>query len=389
MSTLDLTVHAALLLVDAALLLRRRAAWGVVALPAAAVVVGLTTRATSSWIFPVATALGWAGFVHLPGLMLIAALFPPRSGLARAAPGGGPGALGRTALALGGAAILGLGGWCTLVEPRRLEVSRVPLAAPGIDRPVRVALVADLQTDHVDDHTLAALAKVEAAQPDLILFAGDYLQLRGADFDRELPALREAVARLHAPLGAFAVEGDVDPDDWARIFEGTGVQALARTTTLDLGPLTLTALAPRDSRSGAPPVPEVPGFHLVFGHAPDYTLAAPAGDLFLAGHTHGGQVRLPGVGPLLTFSAVPREAAAGLSHLPDGRPLYVSRGVGMERSDAPRVRFNCPPEVVILELGGGELAGRAPSAAGSAPSPGSAPDAARGPAGGLAAGAAP
>lgn len=368
MSTLDLTVHAVLLLVDTGLLASRRAVLAPLVLAPAAVITGLTVRATTSWIFPVATALGWAGFVHLPALMLVATVFPALSGIARGR--GGPGPALRGLLSLGGLALLGLAGWCTLVEPRRLELSHVPLPAPGLDRPLRVALVADLQTDHVDEHTLAALAAVEAAQPDLVLFAGDYLQLRGADFERELPALREAVARLHPPLGAFAVEGDVDPDGWERIFEGTAVRALSRTTTLDLGPLTLTALAPQDSRSDHPPVPEVPGFHLVFGHAPDFTLAAPAGDLFLAGHTHGGQVRLPGLGPLLTFSAVPREAAAGLSHLPDGRPLYVSRGVGMERSDAPRVRFNCPPEVVFLELGGGEIAGRAADARAVAPAPG-------------------
>jgi predicted MPP superfamily phosphohydrolase len=73
-------------------------------------------------------------------------------------------------------------------------------------------------------------------------------------------------------------------------------------------------------------------------------------DLVVAGHTHGGQVQLPLFGPAITLTGVPRHVAAGGQHEINGNLIYVSRGVGIERGQAPRLRFMCPPEIAILEL---------------------------------------
>ena len=61
-------------------------------------------------------------------------------------------------------------------------------------------------------------------------------------------------------------------------------------------------------------------------------------------------MQLPLIGPLTTASGVPRDVAAGGLHRIDGRPIYVSRGVGVERAEAPRVRLGAVPEVTIIEL---------------------------------------
>ncbi|MBD1937970.1 hypothetical protein [Microcoleus sp. FACHB-68] len=91
-------------------------------------------------------------------------------------------------------------------------------------------------------------------------------------------------------------------------------------------------------------------FHIVLGHAPDCALGDVDADLLVAGHTHGGQVRLPFVGPVFTRSKIPRSWAAGMTKLTGNRTLIVSRGIGMQRGVAPRVRFLCRPELVIIEL---------------------------------------
>ena len=91
-------------------------------------------------------------------------------------------------------------------------------------------------------------------------------------------------------------------------------------------------------------------FTIILGHNPNFSLKRPKADLYLAGHTHGGQVQLPFIGPLITLSDVPKEQAHGRSDLPDGTTLIVSRGIGMERYDAPRLRFFCPPEIVVIDL---------------------------------------
>jgi uncharacterized protein len=88
----------------------------------------------------------------------------------------------------------------------------------------------------------------------------------------------------------------------------------------------------------------------VLGHCPQFAMGNVEADLLLAGHTHGGQVRLPWIGPLTTGCAVPRSWAAGLTELPGGRKLIVSRGTGMERGCAPRIRFLCRPELVVIDL---------------------------------------
>jgi predicted MPP superfamily phosphohydrolase len=79
-------------------------------------------------------------------------------------------------------------------------------------------------------------------------------------------------------------------------------------------------------------------------------------DLYLCGHTHGGQVRLPVIGAVLTSSRLGRRYVMG--HYHEGRThLYVSRGVGFEGLGAPRVRLFCPPEITLITLGGAERGG--------------------------------
>ena len=86
-------------------------------------------------------------------------------------------------------------------------------------------------------------------------------------------------------------------------------------------------------------------------HRPDIIAWLPGRvDLIVTGHTHGGQIRLPFVGPLVTASSVPRHIAAGGLNDIDGHRIYVSTGVGLERSDAPQVRFGVRPSIGILDL---------------------------------------
>ena len=99
---------------------------------------------------------------------------------------------------------------------------------------------------------------------------------------------------------------------------------------------------------------------LLVAHRPDviYTLSPSSRiDLIVAGHTHGGQVVVPGFGPLITLSRIPRAIAAGGLHAMDGNRIYISRGAGSEQGQAPRLRVFCPPEVSILEIGGAPATG--------------------------------
>ena len=102
-----------------------------------------------------------------------------------------------------------------------------------------------------------------------------------------------------------------------------------------------------DLGRGRPAWPRPPsnGPAVLLSHRPDAILAPQARSchVVLAGHTHGGQVALPGIGPILRHSRLPRRQTTGLVPWPDGRTLVVSRGLGT--SELP-VRFGARPEVV-------------------------------------------
>jgi len=72
-------------------------------------------------------------------------------------------------------------------------------------------------------------------------------------------------------------------------------------------------------------------------------------DLYLCGHTHGGQVRVPGYGAVITSAVTGKQYEAG-RYDEKGTTLYVSRGIGLEGLSAPRMRLFCPPEITLVEL---------------------------------------
>jgi len=262
----------------------------------------------------------------------------------------------RVVAALHGAAavvVAWVGVQAFFIEPTWLEVSHVQIRSARINRPVRIAVVADIQTDRVGDYEHEVLHRVAAENPDLILYTGDYIHIADGPTRRQrLSELRNLLRRigLDAPLGSYAVGGNIDHNDWPLAFDGLPVEIIAESRGLDVGDLRLTGLSMSDSRNTRLHVAGADRFHVVFGHYPNFARGDIQADLLIAGHTHGGQVRLPLIGPLMTLSHVPRSWAAGVTDLGGGRRLVVSRGIGMERLHAPRLRFLCRPEIVIIDL---------------------------------------
>lgn len=261
-----------------------------------------------------------------------------------------------------------LGIYMTHVEPSWLRVDRPRAEIPGVrdgDARVTVGVLADLQTAGVGDHERDAVERLVAAEPDLIVLPGDVFHGPEGAYRRELPALRELLAQLHAPAGVFVVQGDTDGERLDELVRGTGVQVLddrvaevvvgdrrvlVGGTRLDVG----TAAADR-VRERLLAEPDDGALTLLLSHRPDTVLELPPDsrvDLTVAGHTHGGQVVLPVLGPPITLTEVPDDVARGGLHAVDGNAIYVSPGVGLERGEAPQLRLLSRPAIALVTLAG-------------------------------------
>jgi hypothetical protein len=270
--------------------------------------------------------------------------------------------------AAGGALLLaGVGVYSSWIEPFTLTVesATVPLLPERAGRDeLLIGVLADIQCAKVTDREREAAARVMAARPDLILLPGDLSQAAADEWAALVPAMRELLSTLHAPLGVYFVLGNTDsvPEIAYVLLKGTGVRLLHNEVVelihgdrrVTLGGVELNpggeASAAVLQRLAAPGGDDL---RLLVAHRPDWVLELPPTgrvDLVVAGHTHGGQVQLPFLGPPLTLSGVPRRAAGGGLHEVAGHWLYVSRGLGHEHGDAPRVRFLSPPEVTLLTL---------------------------------------
>lgn len=290
-----------------------------------------------------------------------------------------------------GITTFGFTGYALGVEPWRHHIVRYrpPLAAWPRDLHLRIALVADVHACEpwMDlERVEQIVVDTNALKPDLVLLLGDYMA-HHRFVQRHVPAAEWAgvLSRFKAPLGTHAILGNHDwwddreafarrrgPVRAHRALEAAGIPVYendARRLTKDGRSFWLAGLgdqlAFRDVRPGRlrrriqfEGVDDLPGTLekitddapvLLMAHEPDIFPFVPERvSLTLAGHTHGGQVALAGYAPIVP-SKYGRRFVRG--HIvEEKRHLIVSAGLGC--SGLP-VRFGVPPEIVLVELGGG------------------------------------
>ena len=314
-------------------------------------------------------SLGFAWFLVLCGrIILLLTILLPMAGLFRLQP-----ALHTPRAMIGALILWGLVNlaasavefYSLYIEPFDLRVTQVNLSGPVFfpDRPLRIVQLADPHVERITKREREIITRLNTLQPDLIVLTGDYVNY---DYVREPRAHQEAhtfLSQLHAPLGVYAIPGStlVDlPETMAEVFAGLDITVLndqAQALPVGAGLIYLAGVkVDRNGRARAvlPGLmqPAPPGaYSLLLYHTPDLIeVAAENGvNLYLAGHTHGGQIRLPFIGALITLSAYGRKYASGL-HTLGPTTLYVSRGLGMEGLHLPRARLLCPPEIVVFNL---------------------------------------
>lgn len=253
--------------------------------------------------------------------------------------------------------------WAFGIEPGLLVVRHLPMELPGWRSSLRVAVISDLHvgSPHVGlDKLRKIVGRTNAENPALIVLLGDFViggpggrggGLPGGHFV-EPEKIAAELQKLQAPLGVFAVLGNhdwwYDGERVGKALTDVGIPVL-ENKAVHVGPIWLGGIADQWTRdpdvagtlaqvTGADPV-------ILITHNPDiFPDVPPRVSLMLAAHTHGGQVNLPVVGPVVTTSRLGYVAG---EYVVQGRHLFVTTGIG---TSIMPVRFGVPPEIVILTL---------------------------------------
>jgi predicted MPP superfamily phosphohydrolase len=262
-------------------------------------------------------------------------------------------------------ALLFLGLWAFWLEPASLVLSAERVSLPlSTHRPLRVAILTDL---HVGSpfNGIARLRDVvrrtNAARPDIVCILGDVVMIHGIVGGRQVPPeqIGAELRHLSAPAGVVAVLGNhdgwFDHDRVRAALETSGVRVIEEASSrieTPAGPLWFAGISDlwtgrHDIAAALSSVRDDGASVVLLTHNPDVFPFVPGRvALTLAGHTHGGQVRLPLIGRPVVPSQFGQRFAAG--HVVEGgRHLFVATGIGT--SILP-VRFRVPPAVTLLTL---------------------------------------
>lgn len=233
-----------------------------------------------------------------------------------------------------------------------MPFERLPAAFDGF----RVLQLSDIHADTLADGGRRLRSILKGLAFDVCVLTGDFRFSTYDRYDRAMAATAALVAELKAPHGIWGILGNHDFVEFVPALEACGVRMLINEARpLSRGTDTIWLAGIDDAHLyGCHDFPktlaDIPAraFKLLLSHSPEtYALAAAAGfDYTLCGHTHGGQLCLPGGVPLMTNARCPRRFCAGAWDY-RGMHGYTSRGVGTSGLTA---RLCCPPEITIHVL---------------------------------------
>jgi predicted MPP superfamily phosphohydrolase len=243
------------------------------------------------------------------------------------------------------------------VEPKWIQVTHFEIESAKVKNHdksgLRVVQFSDTHCETRPRNEKKLVEIVNSLKPDVIVFTGDSLNTPKA-----LPLFKDTLKQMQASLGKFAVRGNFDSYFWTGLdlFSGTGFKELAdETVTVEKegDAFCITGFNVPCPENFQKVLQEVPAekYSVLLYHYSDLaeSLEGLNVDLYLSGHTHGGQVRLPFYGAPVTLSHFGKKYEAGMYTIGNMK-LYVNRGIGLENAPAPKVRFLCRPEITVFDI---------------------------------------
>ncbi len=271
--------------------------------------------------------------------------------------------------------LLMVSGYAMLIEPFWIEVTEHHVILEGAE-PMTVVQLADIQTDYLSSRERQAVKIINEIKPDLIVISGDYYNGQLPYHKLGFDSARYMLENMHAPYGVYGVSSDTTHHaDHPVLFEGTGAVFLENQNIFikekNVHVVGISRPYP-DLERAFVGVAEDDATIVVY-HGPemlymdrrippslgsqlkpvtaDYnpSLEKYGMDLLLVGHTHGGQISVPFIGPLTSGTLYGRGLAKG-SFRSGGTTMYVNRGLGMEGWFAPKIRFLTRPEIAVFHI---------------------------------------
>ncbi len=257
--------------------------------------------------------------------------------------------------------------WYSLIfEPNNIQVERISITIENLPEEfegTKIAHLTDFHSYNFGEREKRVLEILEDIDPDFVFITGDFIDHKTKDINSCQEFWRELGNKYQGKI--FGITGnheywnnDIEAKDFKNLLEESGIVVLDnKNEKIFQGDEYIYLLGVDDPHTGnddlekaaAGAEEDIP--KILLAHSPDIvndleSLKKEDVDLILAGHTHGGQIVIPFVQPYWTPTKNHGRYASGLFEI-GGTYLYVNRGIGMA---VLPVRFNCPPEVTVIEL---------------------------------------
>lgn len=238
--------------------------------------------------------------------------------------------------------------WAFFIEPNLITIKRYKL--PEIFNHQKIVFISDLHTKKWNKSRLQRIVKlINEQNPDLVLSAGDYIQGHTGNISMPIEEQAQELSKIKAPFVTVLGNHDCWFDKYSvkNALEDVGLKVLINSN-IKINNIYVAGVD--DLQTGLPDIntalAETESPRILLSHTPDiYYDVKDDVDLILAGHVHGGQVRLPFYGALLVPSKYGNKFACGEFNETKNR-MIVTKGLG---TSILGVRFNAVPEIVILE----------------------------------------
>ena len=257
--------------------------------------------------------------------------------------------------------------WYGLIfEPNNIQIEKINIAIENLPESfnnTKIVHLTDFHSYGFNEREKRVLEILEDLNPDFVFITGDFIDHKTKDINSCQEFWQELGSKYQGKI--FGITGnheywnnDIEIKDFKNLLEESGIVILSNENEKIFQDNEYIYLIGVDDphtgndnleKAAAGTEENIP--KILLAHSPDIVndlenLEKENIDLILAGHTHGGQIKIPFIKPFWTPTKNRGKYASGLFEISHSY-LYVNRGIG---TTALPIRFNCPPEITVIEL---------------------------------------